>query len=269
MKTMETFLLKIITKSFASTFILILSTTCLFATNPSNTSDDSDERMKISLILNSAGTYERELFLMADESATSGYDLDFDTEINNIQADDMYWLINSGKYIDQGINEINEETIIPLGIHVDANGYNTISIHKLENIPNTMKIFVYDNILGEYHSIKEGAYEVYLEEGAYLNRFEIVFFQPETLSTNEFQTKENLLDIRFDYVTKDIKIVNNSNVNVESVNVYSILGQSVYSSNTLNSNNEISVTTSNITTGTYIVIVHTANGIKSKKILIN
>jgi thiamine biosynthesis protein ThiC len=77
------------------------------------------------------------------------------------------------------------------------------------------------------------------------------------------------LDIRFDYVTKDIKIVNNSNVNVESVNVYSILGQSVYSSNTLNSNNEISVTTSNITTGTYIVIVHTANGIKSKKILIN
>lgn len=269
MKTMEKFVLKTITKSFASTFVLILSTACLFAINPSNTSEDSDERMKISLILNSTGTYERELFLMADESATSGYDSDFDTEINNIQADDMYWLINSGKYLDQGINEISEETIIPLGIHTDTNGFNTISIHKLENIPNTMKIFVYDNVLGEYHSIKEGSYEVYLEAGVYLNRFKIVFFQPETLGTNEFQTEENFLDIRFDYVTKDIKIINNSNVNIESVNVYSILGQSVYSSNTSNSNSKISVTVSNITAGTHIVIVHTANGIKSKKILVN
>ena len=139
--------------------------------------------MKISLMLNSAGTYERELFVVADETATSGYDSDFDTEIDNIQAEDMYWLINSGKYVDQGINEINEETIIPIGMHTDTNGFNTISIHKLENIPSTMKIFVHDKALGEYHSIKEGAFEVYLDAGVYLNRFEIVFSQPETLST--------------------------------------------------------------------------------------
>jgi hypothetical protein len=268
MKTMERFLLKTITKSFTSTFILILSTTCLFATNPTSPNDDSDQRMKISLMLNSAGTYERELFVMADESATSGYDSDFDTEIDDIQADDMYWLINSGKYIDQGINEINEETIISIGMHTDNSGYNSISIHKLENIPSAMKIFVHDKALGEYYSIKDGAFEIYLDAGVYLNRFEIVFSQPETLSTSEFQTKENLLDIRFDYATKDIKIVNNSNVNIESVNMYSILGQSVYRSNT-NSNNTVSISTSNITTGTYIVIINTENGIISKKILVN
>ena len=269
MKTMERFLLKTITKSFTSTFILILSTACLFAANPTSPTEDSDQRMKISLMLNSAGTYERELFIMADESATSGYDSDFDTEIDNIQADDMYWLINSGKYIDQGINEINEETIISIGMHTDTNGYNAISIHKLENIPSTMKIFVHDKTLEEYYSLKDGAFEVYLEAGVYLNRFEIVFSQPETLSNSEFQVKENLLDIRFDYVTKDIKIVNNSNVNIQSVNMYSILGQSVYRSNTSNSNNTINISTSNITTGTYIVIVNTENGINSKKILVN
>jgi hypothetical protein len=269
MKNMERFLLKTINKLSAVTFILILSTTCLFATNPSNDSDETDLRMKISLKLNSAGTYERELFVVADESATSGYDSDFDTEIDNIQAEDMYWLINSGKYVDQGINEINEETIIPIGLHTDINGFNTISIHKLENIPNTMKIFVYDNVLGEYHSIKEGPYEVYLNAGVYLNRFQIVFSQPETLSTSEFQTKENQLDIRFDYATDNIEIVNNSSVNIEDINVYSLLGQSVYKSNRSNVNNRISINTNAMSTGTYIVIVRTKNGINSKKILVN
>ena len=269
MKNMEKFLLKTFNKLSSVTFILILGTTCLFATNPSNDSGDTDQRMKISLMLNSAGTYERELFVMADESASSGYDSDFDTEIANIQLEDMYWLINTGKYINQAISEINEETIIKLGMHTASYGLNSISIHKLENIPSTMKIFVHDKTLGEYHSIKEGPYEVYLNPGVYLNRFEIVFSQPETLSTSEFQTNENQLDIRFDYATDKIEIVNNSNVNIEDIQVYSLLGQSVYKSNTINTSNKISINTNSMSTGTYIVLVNTKNGINSKKILVN
>lgn len=269
MKTMERFLLNTINKLSSVTFILILSTTCLSATNPSTTAEESDQRMKISLKLNSAGTYERELFVLADESATAGYDSDFDIEIDNVQSDDMYWLINSGKYIDQGINEFDEETIIPIGLHTDTNGYNTISIHKIENIPNTMKIFVFDNQTGEYHSLKEGSFEVYLNAGVYLNRFEIVFSQPETLSTTEFQANENQLDIRFDYTTKSIEVINTANLKIEDINVYSLLGQSVYKSNKSNTNNTVSINTNSMSTGTYIVIVNTKNGITSKKVLVN
>ncbi len=269
MKTMERFLLNTINKLSSVTFILILSTTCLFATNPSTTAEESDQRMKISLKLNSAGTYERELFVLADESATAGYDSDFDIEIDNVQSDDMYWLINSGKYTDQGINEFDEETIIPIGLHTDTNGYNTISIHKIENIPNTMKIFVFDNQTGEYHSLKEGSFEVYLNAGVYLNRFEIVFSQPETLSTTEFQANENQLDIRFDYATKSIEVINTANLKIEDINVYSLLGQSVYKSNKSNTDNTVSINTNSMSTGTYIVIVNTKNGFTSKKVLVN
>nr|WP_321223067.1 T9SS type A sorting domain-containing protein [uncultured Psychroserpens sp.] len=266
---MERFLLNTINKLSSVTFILILSTTCLFATNPSTTAEESDQRMKISLKLNSAGTYERELFVLADESATAGYDSDFDIEIDNVQSDDMYWLINSGKYTDQGINEFDEETIIPIGLHTDTNGYNTISIHKIENIPNTMKIFVFDNQTGEYHSLKEGSFEVYLNAGVYLNRFEIVFSQPETLSTTEFQANENQLDIRFDYATKSIEVINTANLKIEDINVYSLLGQSVYKSNKSNTDNTVSINTNSMSTGTYIVIVNTKNGFTSKKVLVN
>ncbi|WP_415192062.1 T9SS type A sorting domain-containing protein [Psychroserpens sp.] len=266
---MTTILLKNLKKTFVGTLLLILSTTSLFAASSANDADDSDFRMKMSLMFNSASTYERELFLVADESATLGFDPNFDTAIDNIQSEDMYWLINSGKYIDQGLNSINEETIIPIGIHTDTNGFNTISIHKLENIPNSMSIFVYDNLLGEYHNIKEGSYEVYLEAGVYLSRFQIVFAQPETLSTSDFHTADNQLDIRFDYVTKDIEIVNNSSVNIQNVNVYSILGQSIYKFDRMQTNNKININTNSIRTGTYIVLVQTENGIVSKKILVN
>jgi hypothetical protein len=269
MKIMATILLKNFKKSFVCTLILIVSTASLFATNLSSSSDDSDQRMKISLMFNSAGTYERELFIVADESATLGYDSDFDTEIDTIQAEDMYWLINSGKYIDQGLNNINEETSIPIGLHTDTNGFNTISVHKLENIPSTMNIFVYDNLLGEYYNIKDGAYEVYLDAGVYLNRFQIVFSQPETLSTSAFQTKDNPLDIRFDATTKDIKIVNHSSISIQNVNVYSILGQSIYKLDSAQTNNKININTTSMRTGIYIVIVQTENGIISKKVLVN
>ena len=132
-----------------------------------------------------------------------------------------------------------------------------------------MNIFVYDNLLGEYYNIKDGAYEVYLDAGVYLNRFQIVFSQPETLSTSAFQTKDNPLDIRFDATTKDIKIVNHSSISIQNVNVYSILGQSIYKLDSAQTNNKININTTSMRTGIYIVIVQTENGIISKKVLVN
>lgn len=252
---------------------IMLSLTNVFATN-SNTNTDSnpesgDQRMKIRLKFNSVNTFTRKISVLADENASTEYDSDFDTEMEDIQADDMYWLIDSGKYLNQGIGEINEETVLKLGVNTSSNGMNTISIDKLENIPSEMKIFIHDKTLAIFHSIKDGAYEVNLNAGVYLNRFEIVFMQPETLSTNEFQTKDKTVDILFDTRTDQIKILNNSNLKIEGVEVYSILGQSVHRSNTSNTNNELNINANAMSTGAYVVIVKAENGINSKKILVN
>nr|WP_321233238.1 T9SS type A sorting domain-containing protein [uncultured Psychroserpens sp.] len=254
---------------------IMLSLSNLFATNlngnnnSDSTPEDGDQRMKIRLVFNSVNTYTRKISVLADENATSGYDSDFDTESEDIQSDDMYWLIDSGKYFSQGVNEIHEETILPIGVNTNANGMNSIAIDKLENIPNDFKIFVHDKALGIYHSIKDGAYQVNLNAGLYLSRFEIVFGQPETLSTTEFQTKEMLLDIRFDMSSDQIRISNKSNLKIEGIEVYSILGQSVHRSLTSNTNNELNINASHMSTGAYVVIVKAENGINSKKILVN
>jgi hypothetical protein len=254
---------------------IMLSLSNLFAVNANTTDttesnpESGDQRMKIRLVFNSVSTYTRKISVIADESASAGYDSDFDTAMENIQADDMYWLIDSGKYLDQGINEINEETTLALGINTNADGINSIAVDKLENFPNDMKIFVHDKALGIYHSIKDGAYSVNLSAGVYLNRFEIVFLEGDTLSTSDFDINEKTLGIRFDMNTDQIKIVNNSNLKIEGVQVYSILGQSVHTSRNTNTNNELNINTNHMSTGTYIVIVNAENGINSKKILVN
>ena len=125
-----------------------ISTTNLFAnTSPENTDSDpqgADLRMKIRLEYNSPNSYMREISVLADENASAGFDSGFDTEMANIQADDMYWMIDSGKFLNQGINDINVETVLSLGINTNSSGLNTIAIDKLENIPNAMKIYVHD-----------------------------------------------------------------------------------------------------------------------------
>ncbi|WP_298894464.1 T9SS type A sorting domain-containing protein [uncultured Psychroserpens sp.] len=265
MKTITNFQISKTTRVSALLFcIALMCSNFVFA----NTPNDPDLRKKIGLQLNSAGTYEREILVVEDENATEGYDADYDTAIDNIQSDDMYWVIDQGKYINQAIGEINEETVIALGIHTNTSGINTISINKLENIPNAMKIFVHDTQTGVYHSIKDGAYEINLPAGLYLNRFEIVFMQPETLSTTDFDADKSL-DIMFDTSADQIKILNNANLKIDTVEVYSILGQSVHRSNASNSNNELSINTNTMTTGAYVVIVKAENGINSKKILVN
>lgn len=270
----KTTIFRVLTKLQAAILLvcLLLSTGHLFASNETattTTADEPDLRMKIRLEYNSPDTYMREISVLADENASSGYDEDFDTEMDNIQSDDMFWLIDSGKFLNQGINDINEDTVIPIGITTNSNGVNTIEIDKLENIPNSMNIYVHDISLGIYFNIKEGPYAVNLNSGVYLNRFEIVFTQPDTLGVNEFETNANSIDIRFDGNADQIKVVNNANINIRNIEIYSILGQSVYRSNAINSNNTFAINADQMTTGAYIVVVHTENGIDSKKILVN
>lgn len=257
-------------KAVITAMCLLLSTGTLFAATFSEQSDSDvpDLRMKIRLEYNSPDSYSREILVIADETATDGVDEDFDVQMNNLQSDDMFWLIGSEKYLNQGIGEISTETVIPFGITVNSNGINTIEIDKLENIPENLKIFVHDISLGIYHEIKEGPYAVNLTSGVYLNRFEIVFSQPETLSVNQFDADKETLIVFFDQSADQIKVVNKNNTLIQGVDVYSILGQSVFRTNGVNTNS-VNINANQFVTGAYIVLVYTDTGSISKKILIN
>ncbi|MBR9915328.1 MAG: T9SS type A sorting domain-containing protein [Algicola sp.] len=249
----------------ASTFIR----TSDIESNHRNDASEADLRMKIRLKFNSVNTYTRKILVTADDNATMGYDWGYDAEIYDNQADDMYWLINEGKYVIQGVNTINTETVLPLGINTDSDGLNKISIDKLENIPNDMAIYIHDNVLGLFHNLKDGSYEVDLIAGTYLDRFEIVFTNSDTLSIETSQVTANDIIVYTDYSEDIIIISNPENKVITSVEVFSMLGQSVVTLDEITTDSKLTINTNALSMGTYIVQIAIEDGSYSQKIILN
>ncbi|MFT4780398.1 MAG: hypothetical protein ACJAZK_000316 [Psychroserpens sp.] len=230
---------------------------------------NGDLRMKIGLKFNSINTYTRKILVTADENATMGYDWGYDAALYENQAEDMYWLIDDGKFVIQGINNLTTETVLPIGIHTSEDGSNSISIDKLENIPDAMDIFLHDIELGLYFNLQEGDYSFTSQAGIHLERFEIVFNNEDTLSLETAEIESNILDILYDKDNKDITILNPQNLSIEGYEIITILGQSVLVSNALTTANEIKLDTKSLSIGVYVVKVKTEKEHVSKKVMVN
>ncbi|MBO6631881.1 MAG: T9SS type A sorting domain-containing protein, partial [Psychroserpens sp.] len=228
-----------------------------------------DPRMKIRLQFNSVNTYLRKILVVADDNASMAYDWGYDAELYDNQVDDMYWLIDDTKYVIQGINTIESTTELPLGINTNTDGLNTISIDKLDNIPDDMNIYVYDMVLGIYHDLRASAYEVDLTAGTYMDRFKIVFIAGDTLSIETPENNENVLSVFYNTTDKNITIQNPNGLVIEGIEIYTILGQTMVSIEESNSQNEIRIDTTAFSTGTYIVKVQSETGSISQKIIVN
>lgn len=230
-----------------------------------NTSNDT--RMKLRIGFNSINTIHRQLLITVDENATTGYDWGYDSKYIDTQVDDMYWLIDNEKFIIQGVNEINEQTIIPLGIHTKKAGLNTIIIDKLENTPSDLNIYLHDKNLDIYHDLKQNKYEIFLTAGQHLDRFEITFSKNQaSLSSNENENKQ--IEVYFSNEKSSIIIDNPESKMIESVEMLNILGQALFKFQTNTTKNNLEYNAKQIKAGNYILKIETEFGMISKKVLI-
>ncbi|PQV46974.1 putative secreted protein (Por secretion system target) [Jejuia pallidilutea] len=227
-----------------------------------------DSRMKLRIGFNSTNAIKRQLLFTVDKNATSGVDWGYDSKYIDTQIDDMYWMLNNEKYLIQAVDTITTETIIPLGIHTDTAGYNSITVDRLENpARQDLKIYLHDKDLNIYHNLKKSKYETYLTAGSHLNRFEITFSKSQTLSSeNKVQT--NTVEAYYSKEKSSIIINNPLNQTIKSVEMFNILGQSLFHLAT-NSNNEyVEYRVPQNILGNYILNIETALGKTTKKILI-
>ncbi len=233
-------------------------------TNKSNT---GDTRMKLRIGFNSINEIHRQLLITVDENASVNYDWGYDSKYIDTQADDMYWMINNEKFTIQGIDAINDQTIIPLGVHTKKDGFNSITIDKLENVPENLEIYLHDKELGMYQNLKLSDYKTYLVAGEYLNRFEITFSKTQkTLEVNDIEI--NLIDAHFSNEENSIIINNPASKRIESVEMLNILGQSLFKFETNTNERHIMYNASQIKAGNYILKIQTEHGTISKKVLI-
>jgi len=225
-----------------------------------------DDRMKLRIGFNSINTIHRQLLVTVDDRATPDFDWGFDALVNENQIDDMYWMITDNKYSVQGINDINENTILPLGIHTTDDGLNNITIDVLENVPNSLEIFAHDKELNIYHDLRASNYEIYLLAGEYLDRFEITFSN-QSLSVDDVNL-EDAIQVFYANTNESIIIQNPTSIEIESAEMFTIIGQSIYKFNDISLENNVELRTHKLSAGSYIITLKTIDGTISKKVLV-
>lgn len=232
-----------------------------------NPEDYYDTRLKIRLGYNSVNTIHRQLLVTEDPQASAGIDWGYEGILNENQMDDMFWQISDDKFVIQGIDVIDEATILPIGIKTDTQGINTIMIDALENVPDDLNIYLYDSEQNLYHDLRVSNFSVTLGAGNHLNRFELRF-SAETLSMEEDTLAESL-SVFYANDQQEIVIYNPKLWDIQTVEIYNTLGQSVYQLNNLNQEEYSKIQSNNLSQGAYIISVSTKlYGTFNKKVII-
>src|SRR5690606_13488674 len=165
----------------------------------------------------------------------------------------------------QGIDVINQNTVLPLGLHTNRNGMNNITIDKLENVPETLEIYLHDKALNIYHDLRASNYDIFLNAGTVLDRFEIVF------STNALGIDENELNtdlqVFYNNDEKSIMIVNPKSELIEHVTMYNVLGKAIINE-TPAAHETTAIKTQPVAAGTYLCKLETKNRWVAKKVLV-
>ena len=231
-----------------------------------NPPGEGDDRMKIRLGFHSAGTMYRQILVTVDENASPMIDYGYDGENIDGQTDDMYWMIDNEKFVIQGIDDIEASSILPLGLHTDANGINTFNIDELTNVPEDLDIYIYDVHTDQYHDIRQEDFSIDLTAGEYLDRFELRFSN-NALDVDDFE-EDNGIQYYFANNNETIVIENPRLENIESVELYNMLGQSIIKFDAIATQEHIELKTSAISAGNYILDIKTETDKLSKKVLI-
>ncbi|MBT8273327.1 MAG: T9SS type A sorting domain-containing protein, partial [Bacteroidia bacterium] len=229
------------------------------------TEPSADPRLQIRIGYYSVNTIRRQLLLTIDENATENIDWGYDGQLYETQLDDMYWMIEGDKYIIQGTDVLQDQTVFPLGIKTDNDGMNVISLDQMSNTAPDLEIYVHDKELDLYHDLLAGDYEFFKIAGETEDRFEITF-SPGALGIddNEFDT----LDVHYSNDLESIVLVNPLRKNIKSIEMFNILGQTIYSVEAASNSDYAEYEVSNLSTGTYVLQLNTENGILSKKVLV-
>ncbi|TDE45911.1 T9SS type A sorting domain-containing protein [Flavobacterium rhamnosiphilum] len=237
-------------------------------TKSTKTQETTDTRLKIRLGFDSPVGAHRQLLVGVDSNTTLLFDIGYDAPIFDMNDNDMYWELSNSQFVIQAIPDFNVGQIIPLGLTIANEGKATIKIDALENIPEATKIYLYDNITGIYHDIRNSDFTISLAIGEYKNRFSIQF-KDKTLDVEENNLNDGLLVLYSN--NYKVLIIQNKipDATVNEVHLFNLLGQAVANWDVKNENQtRIQIPVKNLSSGVYLVKLKTSKGDYGKKIII-
>lgn len=222
-----------------------------------------DDRPKLRIGFDSPNSLHRQILATVDANTTFAWDWGYDGSNLDDQIDDMYWLVGNEKYIIQGIPEINENTVLPLGVKTASNGDITIGIDALENISSDVNIYLYDNLTTTFYDLRVNTATLAIDAGEIQNRFFIVFSQ-QTLGV---EAQESIQDFNMIYLDESEKLIliGEHRERAKKITLHNMLGQEIQSFKVEIGTYEFPI--KHISSGIYLATVSFDTGSITKKII--
>lgn len=212
-------------------------------------------------------TYYRENIIAFRAMASLDYTKFCDGEIATALENDTYMSASGKRLVIKSI-DYNENHQIPFVIKAEAGNTNTFSteIYSMDNVPDSVNVYVYDTENGTYTDIKNGSFNITLPQGTYENRFKITFTQQtldvEEISSTNFTVFQN-------NPLAQLTVKNPNQYEVSQIALYDIAGKQIFNEVNLPLETTYTFSTKNLSEGAYVVKITLANKqVIDKKIVI-
>lgn len=185
-------------------------------------------------------------------------------DLNN----DVYLMADNRKLVIKSI-AYDENSRIPLVFKSSDQGSTySVSVNQLTHLEdNDIDVYVYDSFNNSYTDIKNGSFDITLDEGFHENRFEITFTNEDTLSNEDISISDFIM--YQDHDNSQFTIKNPNNLDFKNVSLYDISGRQVFKALNLANKDTYHFSTKSISDGVYVAVIELdSNNSVSKKIIV-
>ena len=182
-------------------------------------------------------------------------------------SDDVYLLADNKKLVIKSL-AYDQNARIPLVFKASSQPSTfSVTINELKDVDDAINIYVYDNQDNTYTNIKNGTFDISLNEGLYENRFEITFTDDDSLS-NEHVSISDFIVFQ-DNNNSQLTIKNPNSLDINSISLFDVSGKQVLNALDLENKDIYHFPTTNFSDGVYITVIDLNNSeTLSKKLII-
>lgn len=227
----------------------------------------SDQRSKIYLRYRSPEGFHRQILVTRDENTSTGFDLGYDAPLIENIDEDMYWLIHDVGFVIQAVPDFGSDRELPLNVKLHEEGEFTISIDKLENIPDGFQIHLKDTLNGTTHDLRKSDFKLTEVAGSIEGRFRLVFPNIEKPEEGT-KVKETTLTSYYSSKESKVSIENPYLIPIQNATLYNLNGQKLVDYGALPLEKLVELPVDRRASGVYIMKLQMENESKSIKFIV-
>lgn len=214
------------------------------------------------------GFYRQVLIGFQSGICTEGIDPGYDA-VNTFDLPcDMYFYCDNTELFIQGVGTFSEMNVYPLGVTLSTAGNISIALESVENLGGSQGIYIHDAQTATYHNLKNGSFQTNMEPGTYNDRFSLRFYEQAALATGHSALTSTMISYSANNSSILIRseLLQSANSQVELI---SMGGHQLKSWSVTNAGqNEIGLPAEGLSSGIYIVRLHSIEGTVTKKIAV-